>query len=154
MGPLIKSTLSWFPVWCKLLPCWRPLPSTGDVTLSLPAVYDLNTACLPPQPSIICNVSVCRTRLNCLKYVSLLWDKHCHLSVVGAEEVTPWQTATFPERRREGGGVERGETHIRPELQTQVSLSQHNVFKWTENFILPKHDGVTLAVFKCNVFLF
>lgn len=61
----------------------------------------------PLQQSIIYNVSVWRTRLNCLKYVSLLRDKHCHLSLVGMEEMTLWQTATFPERRREVGGCRR-----------------------------------------------
>ena len=42
----------------------------------------------PLQQSIIYNVSVWRTRLNCLKYVSLLRDKHCHLSLAGMEEMT------------------------------------------------------------------
>lgn len=60
-----------------------------------------------PLPSIIYNVSVWRARLNCLKYVSLLWDKHCHLSLEGMEEVTRWQTATFSWVEWVGGGLRR-----------------------------------------------
>lgn len=49
-------------------------------------------------------VSVWWTGLSRLRYVSLFGDKHCHLSLVGTEEVTRGLTATFPGEAGGAGG--------------------------------------------------
>lgn len=109
----------------------------------------------PLLPSIIYyHVSVWTTRLNCLKYVSLLWDKLCHQSIEWIEEVTLWWTATFPERVVQ---CWRSET-------SWSSLSRHcfddgkksntliNWFCWCDLFLIIKKNSTIQSNCKGRVF--